>query len=57
MADTKISELTAATSVAAADSLVLVQSGVTKKVTSTTLFKNIPVSPVVSEAPEVVGTG
>jgi hypothetical protein len=42
MADKKVSELTVATSVGAADVLPLVQNGTTKKVTSDVLFNNVP---------------
>jgi len=40
MADSKVSELTSATSVAGADLLYLVQSGTSKKVTVSNLFAN-----------------
>lgn len=40
MADSKVSELTSATSVGVADFLYLVQSDTSKKVTSATLFAN-----------------
>lgn len=40
MADTKVSELTSATSVGGSDSLYLIQSGTSKKVTAATLFAN-----------------
>jgi hypothetical protein len=42
MADKKVSELTVATSVGAADVLPLVQSSVTKKVTADALFNSVP---------------
>lgn len=42
MADKKISELTAATTVAVADLLVLVQGAETKKVSSDTFLSNMP---------------
>lgn len=41
MADTKVSELTAATSVAADDILMLVQSGTSKKVTTANFFADV----------------
>ena len=40
MADSKLSELTSATSVGGSDSLYLVQSNTSKKVTASTLFAN-----------------
>jgi hypothetical protein len=40
MADSKVSELTSATSVGGSDLLYLVQSGTSKKVTAATLFGN-----------------
>jgi len=43
MADSKLSELTPATSVGASDSTYLVQSNVSKKVDIATLFGNLPV--------------
>lgn len=42
MADKKISELTAATSVSSTDVVPIVQGTVTKKITPTVLFGNIP---------------
>ena len=57
MADSKISELTGATSVASVDVLPIVQTGQTKKVTASVLFSNIPVNPVCKEAPETIGNG
>lgn len=41
MADSKVSELTAATSAAAADTIYLVQSGASKSITNAKLFANI----------------
>lgn len=41
MADTKVSELTTATTVSGSDVLYLVQSGASKKVTAATLFQNV----------------
>jgi len=41
MADSKLSELTAATSAAVSDVLYLVQSGVSKRITAGNLFANI----------------
>ncbi len=44
MADKKISELTAATSVSTTDVVPIVQGTTTKKITATVLFENIPSS-------------
>lgn len=52
MADKKISALTAATTVNAADVTVLVQSGTTLNVPMSTLFGKIPVNANVIEASE-----
>lgn len=41
MADTKVSELTTATSVGGSDLLYLIQTNTSKKVTATTLFQNL----------------
>ena len=41
MADSKVSDMTAATAVAAADEMYLVQSSASKKVTNATLFGNV----------------
>tara|TARA_B100000287_G_scaffold435304_1_gene502950 strand:- start:3050 stop:3499 length:450 start_codon:yes stop_codon:yes gene_type:complete len=49
MADSKLSELTAATSVAAADTTYLVQSSTSKKVTIANLFANIATTMTVSD--------
>lgn len=56
MADKKISELTAATSINASDSLPMVQSGATVKVDVQTLVKNLPVAPVITEGAATVET-
>jgi hypothetical protein len=50
--DKKISELTAATTVAAADTFVVVQGSSTNKVDATVLFNNVPVNVFVKEAAE-----
>lgn len=42
MADKKVSELSAATSVSAADLLYIVQSNTSKNITADVLFKNMP---------------
>jgi hypothetical protein len=57
MTDRKISELTAATTVAAADTFIMVQGGETRKVSGSVLFSNIPVSPVVKDTPETIASG
>jgi len=57
MADKRISELTAATTVNAADTFVLVQSGSTLKVAANVLFGNIPVNVAVKEASESLDAG
>ena len=57
MADLKISELVSATSVAAVDCFVVVQSGETRKITPAVLFGNVPVKPVCKETPESISSG
>lgn len=57
MADKKISQLTSATVLNTGDYLALVQSGQTLKIDASTLFKNIPVRPIVLEAAESVVSG
>ena len=49
MADSKVSELTAATSAAAADQVYLVQSGASKSITNAALFGNIATSAVFND--------
>lgn len=49
MADAKLSELTAATSVAATDTLYVVQSGSSKKVTAANVFGSISTPTVFSD--------
>jgi hypothetical protein len=57
MADKRISELTAATTVNAADAFVLVQSGSTLKVSADVLLSNAPVSVVVKQTAEAPASG
>lgn len=57
MADKKISQLTAATTVNSGDLVPMVQSGQTLKIDISTLFKNIPVRPIVLEAAEAPVSG
>jgi hypothetical protein len=57
MADKRISELTAATTVNAADAFVLVQSGSTLKVSADVLLSNAPVSVVVKQTAEATASG
>jgi hypothetical protein len=57
MADKKISQLVAATTVNTGDVIPMVQGGQTLKIDASTLFKNIPVRTVVLEAAESVVSG
>ena len=57
MADFKISELTAANTIAALDYFVVVQSGNTKKISSQVLFSNIPTNPTCKETIEIISSG
>jgi hypothetical protein len=56
MADSKVSELTAATSVAAADTLYLVQSSTSKRVTTANLFANVATPVSFSDKINIAGT-
>jgi len=57
MADKKISDLNAASTLNGADLLVLVQAGETKKVDVTTFLSKVPKLPVSQETPETVASG
>ena len=57
MADKKISELTAASSVGSSDITVLVQGGNTLSLSIGTLLANLPKRPVVLEAQETIASG
>lgn len=57
MADKKISELTSASVVNSTDAFVIVQAGETRKISPEVLFKNVPVSVVSKEVPEVIENG
>lgn len=57
MADTKVSALTPATTVNAADYLMLVQGGSSVKVSVETLIQKLPTRTIVLEASEAVASG
>ena len=56
MADSKVSELTAATTVAAADQFYLVQSSTSKKLTAANLFANVATPVSFSDKINIAGT-
>ena len=56
MADKKISELTAATTLSSADDFVVVQSGTTNKIDASVIFGNVPVNIKVKETSEALTT-
>ena len=56
MADSKVSELTAATSVAAVDNLYLVKGGASNKITVANLFSSIPTPVSFSGKVSIAGT-
>ena len=57
MADTKVSALASTASLNSGDYLLLVQGGSSVKIDVQTLFKNIPVRPVILEATEAPLSG
>lgn len=56
MADQKLSELTAATSIASTDTLYLVSGGTSKQITAATAFSTLPMAVGFSNKVSVTGT-